>query len=606
MRRGRNYPEKIMTQKIHERIIELIQAEGIDTLFGIPDPSLFAMFMVAEARNMRVIAPHHEQAGALMADGLYRMTGRPGVLCVNKGPGVANMAAGAIYLAKENIPAIFIMAQRHRFYEQRVRRGKMQYLSQPRLFEAAMKYVGVIEYPEQVDEIFHEAFRRALSGVPGPVYIELPLSVMQAQLDLPPAPSPKRYRLVHQRASDDAIAEVVRLLETASHPILLVGQGAFVSRAHEAVAALARGLACPIIQTSSAQAVLEGFDDRTFPYGSTVAAEIVAKSDVVIAVGTEIGETLHYGRGRHWTKGNTARQWIYIERDPTAIGVNRPIDVALVGDLRDVVPQLAAAVMPLARSVPAEMVDWTLAHAAEQKQLLDSVSKRSIPIHTARLAVEATRVLPKDVVIVRDGGASSMYFSALMQLAPRDSMWNSNYGAVGPGLPYAIGAQIAVGGSRRVVLLTGDSSILFHISELETAVRKSLPVVCIVAVDFAWGIEVASYKATFGPDCPAPEARWNTAVRLDKTAESLGAHGEYVERAEDIGPAVERALASGRTAVVHVVVDSAVNGSFADLPGFAEFRTWYGEEGDNLGVPGLPPQAANAQAPTASTRGSGY
>ena len=594
-----------MAQKIHERIVELVQAEGIDTLIGIPDPSFFAMFLAAAARGMRLVAPHHEQAGALMADGMYRLSGKPGVLCVNKGPGVANIAAGATMLAKENVPAVFIMAQRHRIYEQRVRRGKMQYQSQPPMFEGVMKYLGVVEYPEQLDEIMHEAFRRALSGVPGPTYVELPLSVMQAQLELPPAPPPSRYRLVHQRASDDGIAEAVRILKAASHPVLLVGQGAFVMRAHAAVAALARQLACPILQTTAALGVIDGMADRTFGYGTATAAEIVAKADAVVAIGTEIGEPLHYGRGRHWARGNVERKWIYIERDPTAIGVNRPIDVPLVGDLRDIVPQLHAALKGVDRKPPAELAGWTAAQAAEQRKLHETAPTRSTPIHPARLALESTRVLPKDVVIVRDGGASSMLFTAFQAQPASDFFWSSNWGGIGQGLPYALGAQLAVGDTRRVVLLTGDSSFLFHVSELETAVRKNLPVVCIVAVDYAWGIEVASYKAGFGQDCPAPEGRWTKSVRLDKTAESFGAHGEYVTRAEDIAPAVQRALASGKPAVVHVDVDPDVLSNFAELPGFAEFRTWYGEEGDNLGVTAAPaPGAAAAASPL--TKGSGY
>jgi len=585
--------------KIYERIVELVQAEDVDTLFGIPDPSLFGLFLTAEDRGMRVVAPHHEQAGALMADGVYRMTGKPGVLCVNKGPGVANMAAGAIYLAKENVPAVFVMAQRHRIYEQRVRRGKMQYLSQPPLFAGAMKYVGVIEYAEQVDEIFHEAFRQALSGVPGPTFIELPLSVMQGELELPPAPAPRRYRLVQQRASDTAIVEAAALLDDADCPVLLVGQGAFACRAHASVADLAKKLACPVLQTSAVEAVIAGLEAQTFPYGSDVGAAIVAEADVVVAIGTEIGESLHYGRGRHWSKGRSDRQWIYIERDPTAIGVNRPIDVPLVGDLRDVVPQLGAA-LRAQRAPHAGLSRWAQAHAEYRERILAAVDTRSTPIHTARLAVEATRALPENAVIVRDGGASSMFFSSLMQLRPRDAMWNSNYGAIGPGLPYAVGAQLAVGPQRRVVLLTGDSSILFHIAELETAVRKQLPLLCVVAVDYAWGIEVASYKANFGADTSAPEARWNRAVRLDRTAESFGAYGDYVERAEDIVPAIERALAQDRPALIHVVVDPDANGDFSAVPGMAEFRTWYGEDGDNLGVPGI------AQAGAPQPKGSGY
>ena len=183
-----------MTTPIHERILDLIQAEGVDTLFGIPDPTFFAMFVSAEKRGMRVLAPHHEQAGGFMADAFWRMSGKPGIIVGNKGPGVANLASAAIHAAKENTPIVFIMGQRHRLYEQRVRRGKMQYYSQPRLFEPTMKYTGVIEFAAQTDEIFHEAFRRALSGVPGPVFIEYPQNVLQAQFEVPPAPAPHRDR----------------------------------------------------------------------------------------------------------------------------------------------------------------------------------------------------------------------------------------------------------------------------------------------------------------------------------------------------------------------------------------------------------------------------
>jgi thiamine pyrophosphate-dependent acetolactate synthase large subunit-like protein len=204
-----------------------------------------------------------------------------------------------------------------------------------------------------------------------------------------------------------------------------------------------------------------------------------------------------------------------------------------------------------------------------------------------------------------------MWFSGLVQFTPRDAMWNSNYGAIGPGLPYAVGAQLAVGDTRRVVLVTGDSSIMFHISELETAVRENLPLICIVAVDHAWGIEVASYRANFGDDTSTPGAKWNSQVRLDTVAKGFGAHGEFVERAEDIGPAVERSLASGKPALIHVEIDANANSSFSaspGIPGFMEFRTWYGEEGDNLGFPGaaaIAPSAAKEDE-AAMNKGSGY
>ena len=125
--------------------------------------------------------------------------------------------------------------------------------------------------------------------------------------------------------------------------------------------------------------------------------------------------------------------------------------------------------------------------------------------------------------------------------------------------------------------MTGDSSFLFHISELETAVRKNLPIVAVVACDYSWGLEVKVYHSVYGDQSPETEAHWGKQLRLDKIAEGFGAHGEYVERAEDIGAAVERALASGKPAVVQVPVDP--NANALEVPGFEEFATWYGEKG---------------------------
>lgn len=594
------------SQTMYERILDLIQAEGIDTLFGIPDPSFFGMFIEAERRGMRIISPHHEQAAALTADGLYRMTGKPVVMCMNKGPGVANIMAGVNFMMKENVPAVCIMANRQRFYEQKVRRGKMQYMSQAPLFENTVKYAGTIEYPQQTDEIFHQAFRKALSGVPGPTFVELPLGVMQAKFDGTPVLKPHQYRLVHQRADAQSIAEAKSLLENAKAPVLLLGQGGFVSRAHGVLTELASKLNCPILLSNAVEAILPGMEDRTFAYSSEVGAEIAGQSDVVLAIGTELGEALNYGRGHSWKKGNETRKWIYLERDAEAMGVNRPIDVPLVGDLRDIVPQLVEALSGLKRTLPAELKGWTERRDAHKRSIEDYVPKTSMPIHPGLVPIEATKAVPEDSILIRDGGGASMWASALVQFTPRDSMWSSNWGAIGNGLPMAMGAQLAVGDNRRAVLLTGDSAFLFHISELETAVRKNLPIICIVSVDHAWGLEAASYKANFGENTSTPEARWGAEVRLDKTAESFGAHGEYVERAEDLGPAVKRAIASGKPAVIHVEVDQMASSSFEGIPGFMEFRAWFGEEGDFLGVPGEAPAAPKPGGGGSTENSSGY
>lgn len=565
-----------MPVNVYERVLQLLEAEGIKTLFGIPDPSFFHMFNVATDRGWDVIAPHHEEAGAFMAEGLWRMTGRPGVVVGNQGPGVANLVPAAINAAKENAPVIFIGGQRAQIASRRVRRGRIQYTHQYRYFEEAMKWVGVIEYPEQTDEIIQEAFRRALSGTPGPIYIEIPMNTMMAELELPSPTPPEVYRLKSQPADAQSIDSALALIRQATSPIMLVGQGAFTSRAHDTLAALAGLLECPVIHTYPISSFLAGAEDRTFPCGfSPAGAAAVSSSDLVIAIGTEIGEPVHHGVAGHWAKGNTDRKWIYIERDPLAIGVNRPIDVPLVGDLRDVVPQLVSALCDEPRSRSEQVDNLIEMHKQHRLDYLNAAPVGQLPVHPARLMVEATRAIPDDAVFVRDGGATSIFTWTYSQNTPRDSIWNQNFGHLGTGLPYAIGAQLAVGDSRRVVLVSGDSAFLFHTSELETAVRKNLPIICIVASDYAWGVEVRGYRGMLGEGTAETEAHWGKQVRLDKVAEGYGAHGEYVEREEDIGPAIARALASGKPAVVQVPIDGVANAR--DVPGHEEYSTWYND-----------------------------
>jgi thiamine pyrophosphate-dependent acetolactate synthase large subunit-like protein len=509
-----------------------------------------------------------------MADAWSRMTGKPGVVFGTQGPGIANLAAAMIVAHKENSPTIFFGGQRQRIAYQRVRRGRIQFLNQLPYFAAAMKYSAIIEEPEQVDEIIREAIRQATTGTPGPVYIELPSSLIHQKRDWPAVMPPESYRLVHQPASAPAIAKALELIRSAKQPVLLVGQGMFTSRSHDIVGELARVLACPVIQTSGCGMVMDGLEDRTFAYGfSPAGIAAVEASDLCIALGTELGEPLHYGIGRHWAANDANRKWIYIERDPLAFGVNRPIDAPLVGDLRDIVPQLTEGLKNTPRTASPELEGWIALQREFKAEVLASVPSNMTPVHTARFIVEATKDLPSDTILVRDGGSVSIFGWTYSQYQPRDLVWNQNTGHLGTGLPYAIGAALATEGQRPVVLVTGDSSFLFHISELETAVRKNLPVVTIIGCDYAWGLEVGCWRKQVGPDSPETEAHWGDWVRFDKIAEGFGAYGQYVEREEDIAPAVQRAIASGRPSVIQVPIDKVVNAM--EAPNYEEFKSWY-------------------------------
>lgn len=565
-----------MSVKVYERILQLFEAEGINTIFGIPDPNFVHMFKTAEERGWTVVAPHHEEAAGFMAEAVSRMTGKAAVCIGTLGPGVANLAGAMMCAQVEHSPVIFLGGQRARITEQRVRRGRIQFVKQSGLFEPSVKYTASIEYADQTDEIIREGLRRALTGTPGPVYIEYPSNVILEDLDVPPALPPSAYRLVDQTAGADKVAEAVRLLGAAERPILLIGHGVHTARAAESVRALADTLACPVIQTSGGTSYIPGLEDRTFAYGfSPSAVEAVVTSDVCLAIGTELGEPVHYGRGRHWADKNAERKWILIEQDPAAIGVNRPVDVPLVGDLRAIVPQLVEGLAGSPRTPGPELDGWIRQDAARLAELAESAPSGMSPVHTARLVVEATKAFPADGIMVRDGGSITIFGWTYSQAKPHDVIWNQNFGHLGTGLPYAVGASVADGGRRPTMLITGDSSFQFHIAELETAARLNLPLVCVVSVDYAWGLEVGVYKRTFGQGSLETGTHWSTDTRLDKVAEGFGCYGEYVEREEDIAPAIKRAFSSGKPGVIHVVVDPKVNSE--EMPNYSEFATWYAE-----------------------------
>ncbi|MGC4991714.1 thiamine pyrophosphate-binding protein [Nocardia salmonicida] len=565
-----------MSVKVYERILQLFEAEGINTLFGIPDPNFVHMFHLAEERGWQVVAPHHEESAGFMAEAVSRMTGKAAVCIGTLGPGVANLA-GAMMCAKvENSPVIFLGGQRARITEQRVRRGRIQFVKQAALFEPSVKYCASIEYADQTDEVIREGLRKALSGTPGPVYIEYPSHVIQEELDVAPALAPSAYRLVGQTAGPDRIAEAVEYIRAASQPVLLVGHGVHTTRAGASVRALAEAMACPVIQTSGGTSFIAGLEDRTFPYGFSAAAiDAVVKSDLCLAIGTELGEPVHYGRGRHWVANEAHRKWILVEQDPEAIGVNRSVDVPLVGDLRAIVPQLVEALRDTPRTPTPELAGWIEQDAAQLAELAETAPSGMSPVHPARLIVEATKSFPADGIMVRDGGATTIFGWTYSQAKPHDVMWNQNFGHLGTGLPYAVGAGVADGGKRPLMLITGDSSFQFHIAELETAARLNLPLVCVVAVDYAWGLEVGVYKRTYGQGSLETGVHWSTNTRLDKVAEGFGCYGEYVDRDEDIAPAIKRAYASGRPGVIHVAVDPKANSE--EMPSYDEFRTWYAE-----------------------------
>jgi len=555
------------TAPVGARIADFLCNEGVDTLVSICDVSYNAVHRRAVERGMRVIAPRHEAAGVHMADALARMTGRPQVVMAGMGPGVANLVPGVVCASIENVPVVVLATQRTRSTMSAVRRGRFQFTPQIRLFEPVVKYAAVVDTARRIDEVLAEAFRHATTGRPGPVYVEIPQDVMTEAAAFSPLRPPHRYRLAPQGAPQAAIEAAVVALREARMPLLIGGTGIHLARAHDAFRRLAEILGGPVLLTYGGRGALpETHPQVLLPLGP--GAEACQQADCILAVGTSLGESLAFGGPPQFAEEGRQR-WILVERDPTAFGVNRAIDIPLVGDLREVLGQLLEA-LPRAGAfpVPPQLADWRAVQQAFRSAYVDGAPD-SVPVHPARAIAEARAAIPDDAVIVRDGGSTGLWEGFCNEQRSTDFLWTSKFGHLGTGLPYALGAQLAVGPQRRVCLITGDSAFGFYPMELETAVRHSLPVVVIVNYDQHWGMEHAGQLADIGRLVECQTAR----VRLDHLARALGAHGEFVERTADVRPAVERAFATGRPAVVQVVTDARVNAY--DAPGLEDFGGWY-------------------------------
>ncbi|MEW6267947.1 MAG: thiamine pyrophosphate-binding protein, partial [Thermodesulfobacteriota bacterium] len=318
-----------------ELLVRGLRAEGVEAIFAIADVSYTPVFRSAAAAGMRIVGGRHESANVHMADGWARATGGVAVAMAGMGPGVANLVPGVITAWIEGVPVVVVATQRTQRAHWSIRRGRFQHTPQIEVFRPVTKFAGQVPDARRIPEYVREAFRCALTGRPGPVYLEIADEILRQRVaaDAVAIPPPERYRTPPVVPDADAVGRAADLLAGARLPLLLAGQGGQRAGASDALAALAERAGALIVGTPAARGVVPEDHPHVVNSNFLGGAEAMRTADVVLAVGTQVGELLGYGRPPRW--GEPARQrWIHLDADPASIGVNREVDVALVGDAR--------------------------------------------------------------------------------------------------------------------------------------------------------------------------------------------------------------------------------------------------------------------------------
>lgn len=556
-----------------ELLLKCLKEEGVTTIFGVLDGSYNAFLAKLDAYGMRLIAPRHEAAAAHMADAWARVRGEPAVVVGGIGPGAANMISGVITAYAEGSPLIVLSGQRRRNIIYPDRGGSFQNVDLVDLYRPITKLSAGVRDWKRLPELIRRAYRVATSGRPGPVYLEIPEDITRGFGDDESVNvwSPDQYRAGKIGAGDPMLIErAAELLANARRPFLHAGMGVSWSCAWNEFVALAEHLAAGMTTTLGARGVVPEDHPRYFrPLNREALETARAEADVVLVVGSRVGELEGWGRAPSW--GEPAQQKvIHVDVDPQSIGLNRPVDVGIVGDARAVLTTLLAEVK--SRSAPRqEHGEWTRYRELTrdwESRLEEGLEMTSGGVNPGQIVRAARDYFPRDAIFAMDGGNTSLWCTNYNPIfAPRSYVYTAKFGHLGAGLPYALGAQLAAP-NKPVYLISGDGAMGFNIQELETARRYNLPIVVIVSCDQGWGMERSSQL--FFQMENLVECDLYADTRYDKIAEAFGCYGERVDTLDQFRPALERATKSGKPALLQVMVDHDANMA---PPGLLEFSS---------------------------------
>ncbi len=571
-------------------VARFLKARGVDRVFALCGGHIMPMWMRLDAEGIRIVDVRDERAAVYMAHAHAELTGGLGVAMVTAGPGVTNAMTGIANAHVARAPVLVLSGTPPRAQENR---GALQDMVHTDFVRPLTRLARTVREPALVLQELDEAVARALGeagGEPGPVYLDFPVDTLRAEVpaavQLPELFAPKpRHRLLPDAAAIDAAVE---LLWSARRPLVISGRGA--RGAGPELTGLLDALGALYLDTGESRGLVA--EDHP----SVVAAmrgSVMGEADVILTVGRRLDFQLAYG-------------------SPAVFGAARFVRIAdCAAELRDnrrgaaeILATPAAALAALVERAgarrPAVDRDWAASvrakHQARADKLVASMAQAAPGpdglMHPNRLLAALREALPRDAVVVADGGDFLSF--ARVGLPASTYLDPGSLGCIGIGTPFGIAASLACPG-RTVVVATGDGSFGFNAMEIDTAARHRVPLLIVVANNGSWAIEVRDQQETHGK---VVGTRLQFADHAGM-ARAFGLHGERIERTEDLAPAIARALAAvaeGRPALLDVLVtadaaSSDAKSGLAWVPDLQALGAW--DEAERAWRAGSPPSDAD-------------
>lgn len=522
-------------------IARQLKHEGVSCVFTLCGGHVAPVYDGCLREGIDIVDTRHEQAAVHAADAYSRLTRRCGVAILTAGPGVTDGVTGVANAFQAQVPLVVLAgAAELRF----IGKGALQEMEQTALLRPVTKASFTASDPRRLAEYLRTAFRIATSGVPGPVFVELPFDVLTAQVQDPYFPAAPRP-WPRQPGDPAAIAQAATLLGEAQRPVIFAGSQVWWDDAAAALRRFAERAGAPVFMNAMGRGALP----HDHPLALAHARKRAFRStDLVVVVGTPLDFRVGYGAAIL-----ESARIVQIDRDPTKIGQNREAHVALLGDARSILDQLADACAPSAPRFAGWVEELRTDEKKQQAELDAHAASTARPINHYRLGRAIAEAIDEDTIVIGDGGDCVALGSKMIPLA-KPGRWldPGPLGCLGVGAPFAVAAK-KLHPECKVLVLSGDGSFGLNGFDFETCIRHGLPVTVVVGNDAAWGQIRGPQVMIFGAE-RAPATKL-APTRYDKIVEAMGGRGYHVEDPAELAPTIRAALASGQVACVNVPLD---------------------------------------------------